>query len=297
MNEVRPGEALPRHLGNMDANLRFLEATGVLMPQRDILEIGSGTGALLHELRTRGLRAQGIELRQAFIEQARAWYGDIPITPVTGLALPFPDASFDVVMSFDVLEHIPDTDGHLQEVARVLRPGGSYVLQTPNKWTNVVFETLRWRSFTAWREEHCSLHSLGELDFARLCRERGLPEPTRQAVCKGPDGRVFLDVRWECGLVVEIDGVRLIMLTTDLAGVGKSEIGVRVGSLMDHRDTIRDAVERAESELGTRGRVVLRASGTEPVIRVMVEGEDHAQVHALAERLADSVRESFGSGG
>ena len=51
-------------------------------------------------------------------------------------------------------------------------------------------------------------HSLGELDFARLCRERGLPEPTRQAVCKGPDGRVFLDVRWECGLVVEIDGVQ-----------------------------------------------------------------------------------------
>jgi toxin CcdB len=43
----------------------------------------------------------------------------------------------------------------------------------------------------------------------------------------------------------EIDGVRLIMLTTDLAGVGKSEIGVRVGSLMDHRDTIRDALDFA----------------------------------------------------
>ncbi len=49
-----------------------------------------------------------------------------------------------------------------------------------------------------------------------------------------------------------------------------------------------------ESELGTRGRVVLRASGTEPVIRVMVEGENQEQVSALAERLADSVRESFG---
>jgi phosphoglucosamine mutase len=60
---------------------------------------------------------------------------------------------------------------------------------------------------------------------------------------------------------------------------------------------IREAVDEVESELGTRGRVVLRASGTEPVIRVMVEGENHEQVSALAERLADSVRESFGVAG
>jgi phosphoglucosamine mutase len=57
---------------------------------------------------------------------------------------------------------------------------------------------------------------------------------------------------------------------------------------------VRDAVGRVESELGERGRVVLRASGTEPVIRVMVEGEDEHQVTALASRLADSVRSSFG---
>src|SRR5262245_55429999 len=57
---------------------------------------------------------------------------------------------------------------------------------------------------------------------------------------------------------------------------------------------VREAVGRAESELGQRGRVVLRASGTEPVIRVMVEGEDRQQVDALAGRLADSVRSSFG---
>ena len=49
--------------------------------------------------------------------------------------------------------------------------------------------------------------SLGELDFAVLCRQRGLPEPSRQAVVRGPRGRVYLDVRWdEHGLVVEIDG-------------------------------------------------------------------------------------------
>jgi phosphoglucosamine mutase len=57
---------------------------------------------------------------------------------------------------------------------------------------------------------------------------------------------------------------------------------------------VRDAVGRVEEELGERGRVVLRASGTEPVIRVMVEGEDRHQVNTLAERLADSVRTAFG---
>lgn len=49
--------------------------------------------------------------------------------------------------------------------------------------------------------------SLGELDFAQLCRARGLPEPSRQVVRHGPGGRVYLDVAWsDIGLVVEIDG-------------------------------------------------------------------------------------------
>lgn len=53
---------------------------------------------------------------------------------------------------------------------------------------------------------------------------------------------------------------------------------------------IQDAVGEAESVLGERGRVVLRASGTEPVIRVMVEGEDEETVATVAHRLAESVR-------
>jgi SAM-dependent methyltransferase len=62
-----------------------------------------------------------------------------------------------------VFEHIRDSDAHLREVRRVLRDGGSYLIQTPNKWTNVIFETIRWRSFTRFREDHCALHTLGEL--------------------------------------------------------------------------------------------------------------------------------------
>ncbi|MBV1871432.1 MAG: phosphoglucosamine mutase [Gammaproteobacteria bacterium] len=54
------------------------------------------------------------------------------------------------------------------------------------------------------------------------------------------------------------------------------------------------AVADAESELGQRGRVLLRMSGTEPVVRVMVEGVDGAQVSKLADGVAEVVRAALG---
>jgi len=56
--------------------------------------------------------------------------------------------------------------------------------------------------------------------------------------------------------------------------------------------SIEEAIRAAESELAGRGRVLLRASGTEPLIRVMVEGQDDALVDKLASQLAASVSES-----
>ena len=55
-------------------------------------------------------------------------------------------------------------------------------------------------------------------------------------------------------------------------------------------ETLRRAVAAAEAELGSAGRVLLRPSGTEPLVRVMVEAADIAQVNAVAERLAEVVR-------
>jgi phosphoglucosamine mutase len=55
---------------------------------------------------------------------------------------------------------------------------------------------------------------------------------------------------------------------------------------------IRESVAAAEADLGGKGRVLLRPSGTEPVVRVMVEGEDRGHVQRLAESIAAVVRES-----
>jgi phosphoglucosamine mutase len=57
-------------------------------------------------------------------------------------------------------------------------------------------------------------------------------------------------------------------------------------------DAVRQALAETERTLEGRGRVVLRASGTEPLVRVTVEAADAAEVKALAERLADVVKSS-----
>jgi phosphoglucosamine mutase len=53
------------------------------------------------------------------------------------------------------------------------------------------------------------------------------------------------------------------------------------------------AVTACETTLAGKGRVLLRSSGTEPKLRVMVEGQDAGQVHALAEQLAAAVRQAI----
>jgi SAM-dependent methyltransferase len=161
--------------GNLEANERFLADTGVVTGGVRVLEIGSGRGTLLADLIARGVSAVGIEPSGLLASEARTAHPGLPLARMSGDRLGFADAAFDVVLSFDVFEHIADSDAHLAEVRRVLRPGGLYALQTPNKWTNSIFETIRWRSFTAWKADHCALHSLEQL--RRRLRTHGF-EPT-----------------------------------------------------------------------------------------------------------------------
>ena len=58
-------------------------------------------------------------------------------------------------------------------------------------------------------------------------------------------------------------------------------------------DIVTKAKKDVEDKLGTQGRVLLRASGTEPVIRVMVEGENEVLVYETAQQLADAVKEGY----
>ena len=83
-------------------------------------------------------------------------------------------------------------------------------------------------------------------------------------------------------------------LAADMPRLPQTMINVRVekGFDVDDSDAVRSVVDRVESELNGRGRIVLRASGTEPVVRVMVEGDHDEVVARAAETIAAAVREA-----
>jgi phosphoglucosamine mutase len=56
--------------------------------------------------------------------------------------------------------------------------------------------------------------------------------------------------------------------------------------------TVKEAIAAAEAELSGNGRLVIRASGTEPVIRVMAEGDEAGQVEAVVDRVCEAVRKA-----
>jgi len=93
--------------------------------------------------------------------------------------------------------------------------------------------------------------------------------------------------------VMEETGRSLAELAGAMPRLPQTLINVRSEAPVDvDAAPIRAVVEAVESRLAERGRVVLRPSGTEPVVRVMVEGDDATQVTAAAEEIAAVVRES-----
>jgi SAM-dependent methyltransferase len=95
-------------------------------PGARVLDVGTGPGHLIDRLLDRGLRVSGIDLDPAMIDRAsRRLAGRADLTVADVAALPYPDASFDAVVTTLSMHHWTDAGAGLAEIARVLRPGGT----------------------------------------------------------------------------------------------------------------------------------------------------------------------------
>ena len=92
---------------------------------------------------------------------------------------------------------------------------------------------------------------------------------------------------------VRASGKSLEALASGFNPLPQVLVNVRITKSFDlsAHPTIAEACRRVESELEGRGRLLLRPSGTEPVIRVMVEGDDTVAIDALADEVADAIRQ------
>ncbi|GAA0544853.1 hypothetical protein GCM10010172_28080 [Paractinoplanes ferrugineus] len=124
------------HPGGEFEMLHWLaEARAALIPPAGragavLLDAGCGAGLMAPHVLGKGYRHVGVDLGRTGLELA-ARHG---VQPVNGdvTALPFADATADVVAAGEILEHVTDLPGTVAELSRVLRPGGLVVIDTVN---------------------------------------------------------------------------------------------------------------------------------------------------------------------
>ncbi len=125
-----------RTVGRVREMIRRME----LHPVGEVLEIGCGVGAVSAFLATEyGVRVVGIDQDPEQIESARKMQVEndhLSFSPGDASHMAFDEKRFDLVLSLNVLHHVPEWRAAIAEIARVLRPGGCYL------WMDIVFP--RW---------------------------------------------------------------------------------------------------------------------------------------------------------
>lgn len=121
-----------------DERLRLIERYGGALPGRRILDLGSGMGGTSVALGLAGAAPLAFEYNRAYCEiirmRAARYDMGLPVVNGAGEHLPFDDASFDLVIAWDVVEHVQNPALLLAELARVLRPGGRVLLTVINRF-------------------------------------------------------------------------------------------------------------------------------------------------------------------
>jgi SAM-dependent methyltransferase len=104
-------------------------------PTGKVLDVGCGTGSLAARLAAAGYEVVGVDPSERMIELSRAKAPEVPVVQGSGAELPFPDDSFDVVLSVATMHHIAEPTQvrrTLHEMVRVARPSGRVLVWDHN---------------------------------------------------------------------------------------------------------------------------------------------------------------------
>lgn len=179
--------------------LAMLEQRAGSLAGLRLLDLGAGMGGFAVAAARAGATVTACEYNPAYcriIELRAARYNlTLPVFNGAGEALPFPDARFDAVTAWDVLEHVQDPQRVLSEIARVLRPGGRALLTAINRraWVDPHYHMrgINWlprplaeliigvrgrtKAGAAFRDMQrlSAMHYFHYRDFVRLCERYG----------------------------------------------------------------------------------------------------------------------------
>ncbi|MBV9449399.1 MAG: class I SAM-dependent methyltransferase [Streptosporangiaceae bacterium] len=163
----REARTLLRWLGGAESAGAF--GRGDLRGLR-VLDVAGGDGYWAARARRRGARAVALDISQAKLLRGGALSVAPGLVRGDALRLPFPDASFDRVMSICAIEHFEDGARALDEMARVLRPGGELVMSA-----DALTLASRWpRLYAAHCERYQVRRTYSHDQLAALLGERGL---------------------------------------------------------------------------------------------------------------------------
>lgn len=125
------------------------------------LDIGASSGYMVQAAQEAGMRAGGLEPGQSGIIAARE--RGIILEHGTAENLPYEDQSFDIVHAHHVFEHVADPLRSAQEIYRVLKPGGIFLIEVPNQFDNIRF----WRDTKLGRvrQRQRDIRSVHHLSF------------------------------------------------------------------------------------------------------------------------------------
>jgi demethylmenaquinone methyltransferase/2-methoxy-6-polyprenyl-1,4-benzoquinol methylase len=120
---------------------RVVELSGA-RPGLAALDLACGTGDIAFGLADRGVRTVGLDITHRMLQLARAKRQDVPLVTGDMMALPFPDARFDIVTTGYGIRNVPVIQPAIAEIARVLRPGGVFLSLDFNRPANPVMRAI-----------------------------------------------------------------------------------------------------------------------------------------------------------